>query len=71
MLASSQGDVRFLEVTEDPEFRAELQTAFREDFQALGMLGWEVSKKTVHGQEPAVPVAQGERNTLPAVRSAL
>ena len=37
VLASSQGEVRFLEVTQGPEFRKELETAFREDFQALGM----------------------------------
>ena len=50
VLASSQGEVRFVEVTEEPEFRRELETAFREDFQALGMLAWEVSKETVQAK---------------------
>ncbi len=57
VLASSQGEVRFLdEVTEEPEFRRGLETAFREDFQAaLGMLGWEVSKETVQAKNLLFP----------------
>ncbi len=55
VLASSQGEVRFVEVTEGPEFRAELQTAFREDFQALGMLGWEVHEETVQAKNLLFP----------------
>ena len=55
VMASSQGDVRFVEVTEGPEFRKELETAFREDFQALGMLGWEVGKETVQAKNLLFP----------------
>ena len=55
VLASSQGEVRFVEVTEGPEFRKELETAFREDFQALGMLGWEVGKETVQAKNLLFP----------------
>ena len=53
-LASSD-DVRFVEVTEGPEFRRELETAFREEFQALGMLGWEVLDETVQAKNLLVP----------------
>ena len=55
VLASSQGEVRFVEVTEGPEFRKELETAFREGFQALGMLGWEVGKETVQAKNLLFP----------------
>ena len=55
VLDSSQGEVRFVEVTEGPEFRKELETAFREDFQALGMLGWEVGKETVQAKNLLFP----------------
>ncbi len=55
VLASSQGEGRFVEVTEGPEFRRELETAFREDFQALGMLGWEVKEKTVQAKNLLFP----------------
>ncbi len=40
---------------EGPEFRKKLETAFREDFQALGMLGWEVSKETVQAKNVLFP----------------
>ena len=55
VLASSQGEPRFIEVTEKPEFRKELETAFGEDFQALGMLGWEVGKETVQAKNLLFP----------------
>ncbi len=55
VLASSQGEVRFVEVAEGPEFRAELETAMREGFQALGMLGWEVNKETVQAKNVLFP----------------
>ncbi len=42
-------------MTEGPEFRAELERAFREDFQALGMLGWEVGKETVQAKNLLFP----------------
>ncbi len=47
--------MRFVEVTERPEFRRELETAFREDFQALGMLGWEVNEETVQAKNVVFP----------------
>ncbi len=55
VLASSQGEVRFVEVMEEPEFRKELETAFREDFQALGMLGWELGEGTVQAKNRLFP----------------
>ncbi len=55
VLASSQGEVRFLEVTQGPEFRKELETVFREDFQALGMLGWEVNEEKVQAKNLLFP----------------
>ena len=55
VLASSQREVRFVEVTEGPEFRAELETVFREGFQALGMLGWEVTKEPVQAKNLLFP----------------
>ncbi len=55
VLASSQGEVQFIEVIEGPEFRRELETAFREDFQVLGMLGWEVLDKTVQAKNLLFP----------------
>ena len=42
-------------MTEGPEFRKELETAFRENFQALGMLGWEVGKETVQAKNLLFP----------------
>ncbi len=55
VLASSQGEVRFVEVTEGAGFRGELETAFREGFQAPGMLGWEVGKETVQAKNLLFP----------------
>ena len=55
LVMASSGDVQFIEVTEGPEFRAELQTAFREDFQALGMLGWELAEGTVQAKNLLFP----------------
>ena len=47
--------MQFIEVTEGPEFRAELETAFRENFQALEMLGWELAERTVQAKNPLFP----------------
>ena len=47
--------MQFIEVTEEPEFRRELETAMREGFQALGMLGWEVTKETVQAKNLLFP----------------
>ena len=55
LVMASSDDVRFVEVTDAPEFRKELETASREDFQALGMLGWEVGKETVQAKNLLFP----------------
>jgi hypothetical protein len=47
VLASTEGDVRFLEVLENPVFRNELQDSLREGFLPLGMLGWEMTADTL------------------------
>ncbi len=55
LVLASSDDVRFIEVTEGPEFRAELQTATREGYQALGMLGWKLGKGTVQAKNLLFP----------------
>ena len=42
-------------MTEGAEFRRELVLAIREDFQALGMLGWELGKETVQAKNLLFP----------------
>ena len=45
VLTSTQGDVpadvQFIEVSDGPEFRTELQQALGDGLTALGLLGWE------------------------------
>lgn len=41
VLASSEGEVRLVEITDAPDFRVELEAAFQERFLILGLLGWE------------------------------
>ena len=41
VLASTEGDVRFIEVSEGSEFRTQLEQVFQGGFLALGVLGWE------------------------------
>ncbi len=60
VLASSQSEARFVEITEGAEFRRELEAALREDFQALGMLGWEVGKGTVQAKNLLFPWHGGD-----------
>ena len=55
VLASPQVEVRFVEVTEGPEFRREVETAMREGLLALGMLGWEVCEGTVQAKNVLFP----------------
>ena len=62
VLASSQ-DVRFIEVTDNPELRTELQEAFQEGFLALGLLGWEVADEKVQTKAILFPWHQ-ENETL-------
>ncbi len=53
VLASTQGDtqdnpeadVQFIEVSDGPEFRTELQRALRDGLTALGLLGWELETR--------------------------
>jgi len=55
LVMASSDNVQFIEVTEGPELRAELQTAFRGDFLALGMLGWEVGEGTMQAKNLLFP----------------
>ena len=50
VLASSDGDVKFLEVTETPEFRTALAEALRDGFLALGLLGWQLDEGTLQAR---------------------
>ena len=47
VLASTQGDVQFIEVSDGPEFRTDLQQALRDGLTALGLLGWEFRDGTL------------------------
>ena len=40
VLASTQGEVQFIEVSDSPEYRTDLQQALRDGITALGLLGW-------------------------------
>ena len=62
LIWASSDDVRFVEVTEGAEFRKELETAMREDFQALGMLGWEVGKQTMQAKNLLFPWHEGNES---------
>lgn len=50
VLASPQGDVRFIEVTDGIEFRAELEKAFRSGLLALGLLSWELDGERIQAR---------------------
>jgi hypothetical protein len=50
VLASPEGDVRFVEVPGNRGFRAELQNSLREGFLPLGMLGWEMTGDTLQAK---------------------
>ena len=52
---ASSDDVRFVEVTDGPEFRREVETAMREGLLALGMLGWELCEETVQAKNLMFP----------------
>jgi hypothetical protein len=45
VLASKEGDVSFLEVTEGADFRSALASFVAEGFLALGLLGWQLERK--------------------------
>ena len=44
ILASSEGEIQFLEVIETRKFRAELEEALANGFLALGVLGWQMEE---------------------------
>ena len=50
-----RGNVRFIEVTDGIEFRSELQKAFREGYLALGLLGGELTGKTIQARSMLFP----------------
>ncbi len=54
MLASTQdnpeADVQFIEVSDGPEFRADLHQALRDGLTALGLLGWEFKDGTLRAK---------------------
>jgi hypothetical protein len=51
VLASSEGDIQFLEVTETSKFRVELEEALGNGFLALGLLGWQMSEGTLQAHK--------------------
>ena len=40
----AHGEVQFIEVSDGPEFRTDLQQALRDGLTALGLLGWELKE---------------------------
>ena len=54
MLASTQdnpeADVQFIEVSDGPEYRTDLQQALRDGLTALGLLGWEHKDGTLQAK---------------------
>ena len=59
VLASTQGDVQadvqFIEVSDGPEFRADLHQALRDGLTALGLLGWEFKDGTLQAKGGLFP----------------
>lgn len=55
VLASPEGDVRIIEVTDGIEFRAELEKAFRNGLLALGLLGWELDGERIQARNMIFP----------------
>ncbi len=59
MLASTQdnpeADAQFIEVSDGPEFRTELQQALRDGLTALGLLGWEFKDGTLQAKGGLFP----------------
>ncbi len=41
---NTQVDAEFIEVSDGPEFRTDLQQALRDGLTALGLLGWELKE---------------------------
>ncbi len=59
VLASTQdnpeADVQFIEVSDGPEFRTDLQQALRDGLTALGLLGWEFKDGTLQAKGGLFP----------------
>lgn len=55
VLASSDGDVLFLEVEGNLAFRTQLQAASRQGFLALGLLGWKLTAGTIQAKSTLFP----------------
>ena len=47
---NTQLDVEFIEVSDGPEFRTDLQQALRDGLTALGLLGWEFKDGTLQAK---------------------
>ena len=52
---NSQVNVQFIEVSDGPEFRTELQRALRDGLTALGLLGWEFKDGTLQAKGGLFP----------------
>ena len=55
----TQLDVEFIEVTDTPEFRTDLQQALRDGLTALGLLGWEFQDGTLQAKGVMFPWHDG------------
>ncbi len=51
----NQGNVKFIEVSDGPEFRTELHQALRDGLTALGLLGWEFKDGTLQAKGGLFP----------------
>ena len=49
------GNVKFIEVSDGPEFRTELHQALRDGLTALGLLGWEFKDGTLQAKGGLFP----------------
>ena len=53
--SNTHGDVQFIEVSDGPEFRTELQQALRDGLTALSLLGWEFKDGTLQARGGLFP----------------
>lgn len=51
VLTHTQAYARFIEVTDGPKYRTELQQALRDGLTALGLLGWEPKDGTLQAKD--------------------
>ncbi len=54
-LDNPEADVQFIQVSDGPEFRTELQQALRDGLTALGLLGWEFKDGTLQAKGGLFP----------------